>query len=190
MNKEYDFLVFIGRMRPFHNGHRRVILEALNRARYVIVLVGSSFKERTPKNPWLYDEVREMIHNTFNNPNIIVLPLQDKDDDNEWVDQVKTIVKGLTTSLQPSYYGLSKIGLVGHTKDDSSYYLKLFSEWGRVEIDNTSGINATDIREVLFKEERFIPFYLPTEVETYLVRWKFANEELFKQLQKDFIAKL
>lgn len=190
MDKEYDFLIFIGRMRPFHNGHRKVIEIALNKARYVIVLVGSSFEEPTIKNPWLYNEVREMIQLSFPETRIITLPLENQCDDEKWVNKVNTIVNGLVSSLQPDDLGKAKIGLVGHLKDDSSYYLTLFPEWDRVEIENTSGINATDIRKEFFLNSKFLPYFLSMEVQTYLLRWKMANSKLYYELRDRFIAKL
>lgn len=39
---EFDYLVFIGRFEPFHNGHAAVARLALSRARKLIFLVGSA----------------------------------------------------------------------------------------------------------------------------------------------------
>lgn len=39
---EYDYLVFIGRFEPFHNGHAAVARLALSRAKKLIFLVGSA----------------------------------------------------------------------------------------------------------------------------------------------------
>ncbi len=49
---QYDNLVFIGRFEPFHNAHQTIIRNALKLSRKVIVLVGSTGKPRTIKNPW------------------------------------------------------------------------------------------------------------------------------------------
>ena len=42
MNYEFDYLVFIGRFQPFHYGHAKVVETALQKARHVIILVGSA----------------------------------------------------------------------------------------------------------------------------------------------------
>ena len=44
---EFDYLVFIGRFEPFHNGHAAVARTALARARKIIFLVGSADTPRT-----------------------------------------------------------------------------------------------------------------------------------------------
>ena len=87
---------------------------------------------------------------------------------------------------KPNNKGAYTIGLIGHEKDDSSYYLNLFPMWDRVEIENTSGINATDIRKEFFLEEDFIPFFLSQEVQTYLTRWKINNPILFNKIKNEF----
>ena len=57
-----DTIVFIGRFQPFHNGHLEVIRTALSKAKKVLVLVGSSNQPRTPKNPFTFEERRNMIY--------------------------------------------------------------------------------------------------------------------------------
>lgn len=42
MATPYDYLVFIGRFEPFHNGHAAVARHALGKARKLIVLIGSA----------------------------------------------------------------------------------------------------------------------------------------------------
>ncbi|MEX3012587.1 hypothetical protein AB3538_09510 [Acinetobacter baumannii] len=49
--------------------------------------------------------------------------------DEKWVKQVKSLVNGV---IEPN----SKVGLIGHFKDESSYYLRLFPEWVMVELDS------------------------------------------------------
>ena len=64
-DKKYDYLVFIGRFQPFHNGHKRVIDHALELSKKVIVLVGSVDQPRCTRNPFTFQE-RKDIHNTTN----------------------------------------------------------------------------------------------------------------------------
>lgn len=45
-----------------------------------------------------------------------------------------------------------KIGLVGHSKDRSSYYLRLFPTWGAVNAVNHEGISATELRALYFSQ--------------------------------------
>ena len=58
---EYDYLVFIGRFEPFHNGHAAVARAALAKANKLIVLIGSADTPRTIKNPFTVAERAVMI---------------------------------------------------------------------------------------------------------------------------------
>ncbi len=74
--------IFIGRFQPFHRGHKHVITRLKKECRPVIV-VGSSEKINTFKNPLSFNERRKIINNCF--PGIDVFPVPDKDKDKEWV---------------------------------------------------------------------------------------------------------
>jgi bifunctional NMN adenylyltransferase/nudix hydrolase len=142
--KEFDALVFVGRFQPFHNGHKAIIDAALQRAKEVIVVVGSSFAARSIRNPFTFQERKEMIKAVFPQDNVKVVPVSDYPyDDSKWVAAVQAIVYS-TLSYTPDSI---KIGLIGHEKDGTSFYLKIFPTWGSVSVPNVDGINATFIRE-------------------------------------------
>lgn len=147
---EFDALVFIGRFSPFHNGHKAIVDAAIKQAKEVIIVVGSSFASRNIRNPFTFEERRQMIKTVFPDNNVKVVPVSDYPyDDNKWVRAVQNVVHGaLSWSADPI-----RIGLIGHEKDGSSYYLKIFKPlgWGNVSVANVNGINATDIRNQLLE---------------------------------------
>jgi len=158
MNKEYDTLVFCGRFQPFHNGHKAVIDKALEKANEVVVVLGSSFQARSTKNPFTFDERKAMIDAVYGDqfnyagaqgniktPRVKIVGVPDYPyDDNAWVSSIQSAVDNVKTG--------NKTGLIGHSKDSSSYYLKIFPKWrNHVEVENVDGINATDIRNVMFQ---------------------------------------
>lgn len=153
--EKYDTLVFCGRFQPFHNGHKAVIDAALEQAKEVVIVVGSSFQPRSTKNPFTFNERKAMIESAYSlrsdiHPSRIkIVGVMDYPyDDNAWVSAVQSAVNGIKTG--------TKAGLIGHSKDSSSYYLNIFPDWrDHVEVANVDGINATDIREDLFSDERF-----------------------------------
>lgn len=176
--KEYDHLVFIGRFQPFHLGHKHVIETALQMAKNVIVLIGSSNSSRNSRNPFTFEERKQMILDSFEgkNPNactferripgLSILSLDDYTyNDGEWTRAVHRIVNGHLRNTLPSttYEDIAsinslKVGLIGHSKDHSSYYLKMFPTWGNVDVDGVRGdksglINATDIRNLYFSAQ-------------------------------------
>ena len=140
-----DALVFIGRMQPFHNGHKAVIERALELAHEVVIVVGSSFTARSLRNPFTFEERKAMIKACFPTERVHIVPVSDYPfDDDKWVSAIQTLVDTTVPAAKD-------VGLIGHSKDSSSYYLNIFPKWkNHVEVDNIEGINATDIRNMLF----------------------------------------
>ena len=157
MNKKFDLLVFIGRFQPFHLEHQRIIDVALTQSKYVLVLVGSSGKSRTIRNPFTFDERKCMIAGSYNEDDskrVIIKPLYDKTyNDAAWINQIQNIVKNTATDAVNDFgfhnAGLddAKVGLIGASKDQSSYYLKMFPQYDSVDVPIEFEVNATDIRE-------------------------------------------
>lgn len=195
--KEYDHLVFIGRMQPFHKGHYHVIKTALELAKNVIVLVGSANTSRNTRNPFTFEERKQMIIHSFVNDNIdvknlTILPLNDYTyNDEEWIRAVfHKVDDHLRASLPSTTYEEViaikelKVGLIGHSKDHSSYYLKLFPNWGSIDVNGVHGgqhklINATDIRNLYFGPQWHDMSWtklVPDFVEKYLMEWVGSTE--------------
>lgn len=158
MTARYDYAVFIGRFQPFHIGHLFVFKAALQHAEQLIVLVGSSGGARTLRNPFTFDERRDMI--TASLPEdlrdrVTLLPLQDFTyDDAAWVASVTQLVTQHATAHSTAHATERKpnIALVGHNKDETTYYLKLFPDWAYIEVGNLDGINATAVRRGYFTD--------------------------------------
>lgn len=146
-NKKRDALVFIGRFSPFHNGHKAVIEAALEQAKEVVIVVGSSFAARNIRNPFTFEERKAMIKAVFPSDNVKVVPVSDYPyDDNKWVNAIQKIVDETVPDAKD-------VGLIGHSKDSTSYYLNIFPRWkNHVEVKNIDGINATDIRKIIFDD--------------------------------------
>jgi len=189
MDKEFDLLVFIGRFQPFHVEHKRVIDTALAKAKNVLVLVGSSGKARTIRNPFTFDERANMIRDSFNfmsgeQNHLIIKPLFDKTyNDAAWVKQVQDVVKETALDVINGggfrTAGLSdaKVGLIGASKDNTSYYLKLFPQWGSVNVPLEHEMHATVIRE----------HYLDGSFERHLVDTTLLPHAVTKFLFDEFI---
>ena len=163
-----DALVFIGRFQPFHNGHKAVIEAALEQAKEVVVVVGSSFAARNIRNPFTFQERKAMIEACFTEPQyftydgaqgrvktprIKVVPVSDYPyDDNKWVNAIQKIVDETVPHAKD-------VGLIGHSKDSTSYYLNIFPRWkNHVEVEDVGGINATDIRKVILTQMDYTDF--------------------------------
>ncbi|MBP5981369.1 MAG: bifunctional nicotinamide-nucleotide adenylyltransferase/Nudix hydroxylase [Halomonas sp.] len=159
----FDCLVFIGRFQPFHLGHLAIIREALKQARQVIVLVGSAWQARSLRNPWRFDERQTMIRSGFDgadNQRLEITPLLDAlYNDDVWVRDVQRKVRDLAA---PANAKLPRIGLIGASRGQSSYYLSLFPQWESVSVPLIEGISASQIRERLFRSPGSTGDYLTT----------------------------
>lgn len=147
-----DYLVFIGRFEPFHNGHAAVARLALGRAKKLIFLVGSADTPRTIKNPWTVAERAVMIQSALAEAadRLIIRPLRDSlYNESQWIANVqRTVAEAIKADGgSPD----ARIGLVGQDKDASSYYLREFPQWDLVDVRHTEALSATELRRYLFE---------------------------------------
>lgn len=149
---DFDYLVFIGRFEPFHNGHAAVARLALGRARKLIFLVGSADTPRTTKNPWTVAERAVMIQSALEGvaDRLIIRPLRDSlYNESLWIANVqRTVAEAIKADGGDSG---ARIGLVGQDKDASSYYLREFPQWALVDVRHTETLSATELRRYLFE---------------------------------------
>ncbi|WP_202743037.1 nicotinate-nicotinamide nucleotide adenylyltransferase [Acinetobacter calcoaceticus] len=177
---KFDYLVFIGRFQPFHLAHMQTIEIALQQSHYVVLALGSAQMERNIKNPFLAIEREQMILSNFSldeQKRIKFVHVVDVYNDEKWVKQVKSLVNGV---IEPN----STVGLIGHFKDESSYYLKLFPEWIMVELDSLKdSISATPMREAYYRGEIQTEFF---PVGTIQFLDEFQKTRTYQQLQQRF----
>lgn len=151
MSKRYTIAVFICRCQPPHLGHLHVITEGLKLADRVLVLIGSAFKPSDVKNPWTWEERSNMIFDCFSKEDCLRISTDWLEDivynDPKWVGFVQQKV---------AVYGAqdSKTCIIGHHKDDSSYYLDMFPQWDLIDVGNHAMYNSTDIRNVFFDRNK------------------------------------
>jgi len=142
-----DIAVLIGRFQPFHNGHAALLQRALETAPRVAVVLGSSWQARSAKNPFSWRERVAMIAASLPEAaraRVAYIPLRDYYDDARWCAALRREVEMLAGQG-------ARIALVGHFKDDSSYYLSRFPQWELVVAENAGGIDATSLRRILYE---------------------------------------
>lgn len=199
MSRKFNYLVFIGRFEPFHIGHQEVIRSALQMADHVIVLVGSSFQPRTEKNPWTFPEREDMIRGSFGSDNarISVMPLRDKKyNDQKWAAgvqaQVNEAIRRSIVNNDRSEPEKLTVGIIGHSKDESSYYLKMFPQWGQpVEHQMNERVSATDIRDLIFSgsSPKFLAGVLPDNVFSKVQWFMDTPEYTLLKAEYDMVRK-
>ena len=189
MSKEYDTLVFIGRFQPLHMGHVAVINQALSLANQVVIVVGSAFSSRSPKNPFTFAERKDMIEQTFHSEvyyreTLKVVPISDTKNDDRWITSVRRAVGSAFPSV-------GKVSLIGFGKDESSYYLKLFPDWGSVAAEKYfSLIDATAIRDSFFRRGSSVLVDMVPEPVAAFMR-EFRGHEAYAKMiyYSEYIAK-
>lgn len=168
-NKKYDTLVFIGRYQPLHSAHLEIIKRATALCHQLVIIVGSARQPRTYKNPFNFDERREMIFQATRGLDIHVAIEANTDsiyNDAAWAVRVQAIVAKYST-------GKSKVGVIGHKKDDSSFYLGMFPQWGYEDVEEIEPLSAVNIRDLYFKRDANMNFIRAVVPET---TFDFLNE--------------
>lgn len=154
MAKEFGLLIFIGRFQPYHNGHHHVIKQAIEKADRVLILVGSSFRKPDARNPYTFEQRADMIYSSFPRGSYLYIePLSDFPyEEEKWIEEVQH---------QASRYEdkNKKTGLIGHSKDHSSYYLKLFPTYESVDVKGVEEegnlLDATNIRKLFYSRKPY-----------------------------------
>lgn len=188
-NRRLDALVFIGRFQPPHRGHLNVLKSALSRAERVCVLIGSTDRPRTIKDPFSFDERRQMLLSLFDaaeRERVTIAPVQDSTyNDNDWLRWVQDAVAAALGDVAQR-----RVGLIGHEKDATSYYLRMFPQWERVDVDATEDISATEIRDQYFAERTnsFVRWAVPEPVFGWLERFRTQPEFAQLKAEAEFIA--
>ena len=201
----YDFCVFIGRFQPFHTAHLKVVEAALRHGRFVLVLAGSAGAPRSHRNPFTFEERADMIRLSVDEADrarLMVLPLEDCCyNDTHWV---ATAQKQVNAAIERTGIGRGRppiVGLIGHSKDHTSYYLKLFPQWGApIDVPEfCHGLSSTRVRNSYFSNiaECFLndadghrpgdlpqDHLLPTAVRDFLMR--FATTQDYRDIREEY----
>jgi|CXWL01.1.fsa_nt_gi bifunctional NMN adenylyltransferase/nudix hydrolase len=185
---DFDYLVFIGRFEPFHNGHAYVARHALARAHKLIVLVGSAQTPRTLRNPWSASERSVMIRAALDEvaDRLILGSIRDHlYNEAQWIAGVqRAVADAMAADGAPQH---ARVGLVGQDKDASSYYLAEFPQWPLVDVRRSETMSATDLRRYLFNADslpgamRMLEANLPRPVYEMLEAFR-ATSPAYTQL--------
>lgn len=198
---KYNYAVFIGRFTPIHKGHLKVIQESLEKADYLIMVVGSANQARNTRNPFTSEERISMIKLATNNdPRIIYTKVNDYPyNEARWIGEVQSVVNKAIekhsktadfTDKGWSDYKFS-IALTGMHKDETSYYLNSFISWsnsiailpGSVEGDILS---STGIRQKIFNGELPYDKDLTDEVRNRIMADIQLRPEIWNRLKSDW----
>lgn len=147
--KKYQLGFVVGRFQMFHIGHMSIIDACRKNAERCVVLIGSSDKSRTEKNPFSFEERKQMIEKVFSDVEIFPLPDIGVGDVPLWGDYLfSTIQKHC--HREPDLYVSGKEDKVDHWFDAEKR-----SRLKTIKVDRSSiPICASQLREYLRKGEQ------------------------------------
>jgi bifunctional NMN adenylyltransferase/nudix hydrolase len=170
---KYDTAVLIGRFQPIHAAHLQIFERALEEANRLIVFVGSATEVRTIRNPWTFDQRKEIIQRAVKDlvgedqrpdwqpgpmeksvtDRIEIVPVRDYlYQDGRWAGEIysKATRRGASQDHSTAIYGC--------VKDDwTDEYLRMFSRWEFERMPYMMNLDSTDIRRILFEKGRVEP---------------------------------
>ena len=187
MTKKYDTLVLIGRFQPLHNAHLEIIKRATALTDQLVIVTGSAAQPRTYKNPFTSFERERMIKlaagslalNIYVEPNIDTIY-----NDQAWAVRVQAIVAKHAKD--------GKVGIIGHKKDESSFYLDMFPQWEYENVEKIEPLSAVNIRDLYFRRDvnmKFIQGVVPVTTFDFLIKFKDTAE--YEQIikEREFVEK-
>ena len=81
----------------------------------------------------------------------------------------------------------ARIVLVGHHKDQDSWYLDAFPDYDYSEVPNEDVLNATTIRDVMFGSRMVPTDVMPKVVQEYITNWIKTNKKVFDNLCEEYV---
>lgn len=192
--KQYDYTVYIGRFQPPHRGHLDTIRNALDISDKLILILGSANAAQNIKNPFTDAHRAHMILAAFpeDSDRIIIEHVEDRFYQNKfWITDVqKTVSRAIS---KQGWKDRPSVALIGHKKDDSSWYLDSFPQWNFIETDSITIseddeniMHSTDIRELYYKGMLgYIRHPLGAE-STYEFLKEFMLTEDYKNLKREY----
>jgi bifunctional NMN adenylyltransferase/nudix hydrolase len=148
----HDVFCFALRGRPYGPQHEFNILQGLEIAQYGFIFIGSAEEPINFRNAFTAAEVAQMIRGSLTaaqNDRIFIFAVEDQDSDPQWATLIQRLTAETAATLSLGHP--PRVTLVGHAKDHSSYYLKLFPQWESYNTPNFgNNMSATDLRHALY----------------------------------------
>lgn len=139
--KQTEIGIVIGRfqLHNLHEAHKELIQCVIDRHDKVIVFLGTSSAIGTQRHPLDFITRKYMIEEQFSN--LVILPLPDNKSDDVWSNQIHAKVREVFPSGDVTLYG---------SRDSFISYYK--GTWNCIELEPTTYISATDIRNKISKK--------------------------------------
>jgi len=159
-HSERELAVFIGRFQPFHNAHHALLRKALESAARVVVVIGSAFQARSPRNPFTWQERAEMMRLTLaeaDRPRVHFVPMRDHFDEERWIAEVRLAIDAALAEQGAAPASADGTVLIGHVKDATRDYLHGFDGWTLQTEPRVHSASAATVRDAIFGGAKAMP---------------------------------
>ena len=186
MSKPYGTIMLIGRFQPLHNAHLEIIKRCTALTDQLVIVAGSAHQPRTYKNPFTFDERRQMIMAATAGLNMRIYVEPNIDtiyNDQAWAVRIQ--------GIHSKYRCLgTKDAIIGHKKDGSSFYLDMFPQWDYINVEKIEPLSAVNIRDLYFRRDVNFNFLRSVVPETTLdFLGTFSNTPEYEQIirEREFV---
>ena len=174
------------RLQPFHNGHLYLINKALKECGYVTVAIGSAQEKETERNPFSFEQRKEMLTNIFGSHEAIgslyIKGIADINNPPKWAEHVLSIANIWDNSqIIPEICEYSSLfprvtDYYAGTEKDASLFRSIPDITVHVE-DRTKNKfkSATEIRKMIKENDLSWMNYIPNQ------NWDFIESCLVKK---------
>lgn len=169
--------LFIGRMSLPHFGHKACIEQMTSECDESIILIGSSRRSLSLKNPFTYEE-RKSIVKQWVNPDVSIYPLEDSPYcNNAWIHSVQQHVYMKATGNYSRGPDDVEVRLYHGDKESPDSYTSFFPDYKKIAVpsckDGSTIIHASDLRKALFEGswQDLNDMMLPIATKRFLDAW-------------------
>ena len=200
-----DLCVFIGRFQPFHLSHLEVVKKSLENARHLLLVIGSAGEaRRVDYLPFTSEEREQMIIASLTDEQKARVHIRHCEDFNNktlWSEEIRRIAAEVSENIMDHYKTATiTTALIGHSKDNSSFYLKEFPEWDSIDVPSFyNSMSAKNIREYYFNADKSLVDkfmsndlinLVPLGVYNFLKEFRETNPEYQNMVDEwDFMTK-
>lgn len=143
----FDLAVCIGRFQLLHKAQLTLIEQALSLAPRCVVVIGSAFHSRSPRNPFTWEERAQTIRLALpeaERERVTFVPMRDYYEQGRWTREVQAAVDAVAADR------LARVVLVGHRKDATSEYLNDFTGWTLRDPGDLGPLHGKALRDAFF----------------------------------------
>lgn len=175
---KYKLGIYLGRFQPFHNGHKAIVDKMLEECEEVLIVIGSSDKKGTLRNPFPSWERAMMIKEVYPDSRVDCFMLPDRAtiaNDSSWGDYVLGELKSFGYEPDAIYQG--------YEIERCTWY----QNWPMVHLENISRldipVSATLVRAAIAeKRADYIDKWCPPEVAAHIKKSIFWGRDFHELL--------